>query len=245
MTGGEPETFRDLDLGERTLIVRRGTDYCMRYVAELSDDELNAPSLLDGWTRRHLIAHLAYNAAALGRLLDSAATGIATPMYESRTQRADEIEGGAELEATALRNLLAAETARLDDKWRRLPQRAWSTPVRTLEGKTVPASETLWMRTREVWIHAVDLGNGATFSAMPAVIQTTLLTDIVNGWRANGASVDAAHTPTGQVSVSIRENPTEDVFCVSGSVPSLLQWMTGRGTSGLSPQDPPPPPRWL
>ena len=245
MTAGPLETFRDLDLGERTLIVRRGTDYCMRYVAELSDDELNAPSLLDGWSRRHLVAHLAYNAAALSRLLDSAASGIATPMYESAAQRAQEIEGGAELEATALRDLLAAQTSRLADKWRRLPLRAWSTPVQTPQGRTVPASETLWMRTREVWIHAVDLGNGAAFSAMPAVVQTTLLGDVVNGWRASGASVDVEGAPTGPVSVSIRENPTKEVFRVSGSLPALLQWMTGRGATELSPQNPPAPPRWL
>jgi len=238
-------TFRDLDLSERMLLVRRGTDYCMRYVAELSDDEFNAPSLLDGWTRRHLVAHLAFNAAALGRLLDWAATGVATPMYESGAQRAEEIEGGSELEAGALRNLLVDETSRLDDKWQRLPQRAWSAPVRTAHGKMVPASETLWMRTRELWIHAVDLDNGATYSAMPAVVQTTLLTDIVDGWRANGASVDVEQTPTGQVSVSIRGNPTEEGFSVRGSMPSLLHWMTGRGTTGLSPQDPPPPPQWL
>jgi uncharacterized protein (TIGR03083 family) len=162
----------------------------MGYVAQLSDDELNAPSLLDGWTRRHLVAHLAYNAAALSRLLDSAGTGIAKPMYESGAQRAQEIEGGAELEATALRNLLEAETSRpdLDDKWRRLPRHAWSNPVRTPQGRTVPASDTLWMRTREIWIHAVDLDNGATFDAMPAIVATTLLSDIVDGWRENGAA---------------------------------------------------------
>ncbi len=217
----------------------------MQYVTELSDDELNAPSLLDGWTRRHLVAHLAYNAVALGRLLDWATTGIATAMYESGAQRAEEIEGGAELEATELRKLLAEETSRLDEKWRRLPQRAWSTPVRTAQGTTVPASETLWMRTREVWIHAVDLDNGATFGAMPAVVQDTLLTDVVSGWCANGASVDVERAATGRASVSIRENPATEAFRVSGSVPSLLQWMTGRGANELSPADPPPPPRWL
>lgn len=238
-------TFRDLDLSERTLIVRRGTDFCLRYAAELSDAELNAPSLLDGWTRRHLVAHLAYNAAALTRLLDWADTGIATPMYESGAQRDEEIERGAELDAAALRNLLADETSRLDVKWRQLPQRAWSAPVRTAQGKTVTAAETLWMRTREVWIHAVDLDNGATFGAMPAVVQTTLLTDIIDGWRANRASVDVEWSSTGQLSVSIREDPTQEVFRVSGSMPSLLQWMTGRGVTELTPQHPPAPPRWL
>jgi maleylpyruvate isomerase len=169
-------------------------------------------------------------------------TGIAKPMYESGAQRAQEIEGGAELEATALRNLLEAETSRLDDKWRRL-WHAWSNPMRTPQGRTVPASDTLWMRTREVWIHAVDLDNGATFDAMPAIVATTLLSDIVDGWRENGAAVDIEQAAAGRTTVSIRENPTGEDFFASGSVLSLLQWMTGRGAVGLSPQDPPGPPR--
>ena len=28
----------------------------------------------------------------------------------------------------------------------------------------MPVAETVWMRTREVWLHAVDLDNGGTFT---------------------------------------------------------------------------------
>lgn len=37
--------------------------------ARLSDYDLDAASLLDGWTRRHVVAHVSYN-AALCRLLE-------------------------------------------------------------------------------------------------------------------------------------------------------------------------------
>ncbi len=50
--------FNDLELSERLLIARRGTAYLSQRLAELTDDELDGPTLLDGWTRRHLVAHI-------------------------------------------------------------------------------------------------------------------------------------------------------------------------------------------
>lgn len=175
--------FDELDLAERLLIARRGTAYFAQRLAELPDDDLGAGSLLPGWSRRQLLAHVGYNAAALCRLMDWAATGMQTPMYSSAEQRGREIEEGATLSAAALRNLFDHTVARLDQKWRHLPASAWSAQVRTAQGRVVPASETVWMRTREVWIHAVDLGNGGRFRDFPDVVLDSLLADIVGIWR--------------------------------------------------------------
>ncbi|NHU49753.1 maleylpyruvate isomerase N-terminal domain-containing protein, partial [Rhodococcus sp. A14] len=79
--------FHDLDLSERLLIARRGTAYFAQRLAELSDEQLSEPTGLAGWSRRHLVAHVGYNAAALCRLLDWAASGVETPMYASAEQR--------------------------------------------------------------------------------------------------------------------------------------------------------------
>ncbi len=51
--------FNELELSERLLIARRGTSYLSQRLAELTDDELDGPTLLDGWSRRHLVAHIA------------------------------------------------------------------------------------------------------------------------------------------------------------------------------------------
>ena len=179
--------FNDLELSERLLIARRGTAFFAQRLAELTDDELDGDTLLDGWTRKHLLAHVGYNAAALCRLLDWAATGVETPMYESTEQRGQEINEGATLSAAALRNLFDHTVARLDEKWRHLPESAWDAEVRTAQGRSVPASETVWMRTREVWIHAVDLANGARFASFPDIVLESLLTDIVGTWQRKGA----------------------------------------------------------
>src|SRR3954471_5387163 len=153
------DSVPDQQLAGALLLARRGQAYFSRKLNELRDDEFDAPSLLPGWTRRHLVAHVGYNARANARLVEWAATGVETPMYYSPTQREDEIEFGATLPIEALRNLSAHAAVHLNVEWRDLTEEAWSHEVRTAQGRLVPVRETVWMRTREVWIHAVDLDN--------------------------------------------------------------------------------------
>ena len=87
----------DPEIKAGLLLARRGTAYFSRKLSELRDDEFDAPSLLPGWTRRHLIAHVGYNARAIVRLTQWADTGIEQPMYESSEARWREIEYGATL----------------------------------------------------------------------------------------------------------------------------------------------------
>jgi maleylpyruvate isomerase len=235
--------FHDLDLSERRLIARRGTAFFAQRLAELSDDDLQADSLLDGWTRKHLVAHVGYNAAALCRLMDWAATRVETPMYPSAEHRDQEIKEGATLSAAALRNLFDHTVARLDEKWRHLPDSRWDAPVRTAQGRTVPASEAVWMRTREVWIHAVDLDNGAQFGDFPDVVLESLLTDIVETWRRRRAGTDLVLEVTGSEPIAVGDGGGRPV---RGPLPALVRWAAGRGAFGVtSDGDISTPPPWL
>ena len=72
-----------------------GTRLVVAALADLRDDGFPAPSLLPGWTRAHVVAHLARNAEALTRLATWARTGVETPMYVSPEQRDAEIETSA------------------------------------------------------------------------------------------------------------------------------------------------------
>src|SRR5690606_37166878 len=71
-------TDRTTDPGLRAalLLARRGQAYFSRKLNELRKDELDAPSLVPGWTRRHVVAQVGYNARALTRLTEWAATGV-------------------------------------------------------------------------------------------------------------------------------------------------------------------------
>jgi maleylpyruvate isomerase len=46
-----------------------GTELCRKAIASLDEPAYEAPTLLAGWNRRHLVVHLAANADAIGRLV--------------------------------------------------------------------------------------------------------------------------------------------------------------------------------
>ena len=239
---------RDPTLLAQLLLARRGTAFFARKLNELSDAQLNEPSLLAGWTRRHVAAHIGYNARAVARLVEWAHTGVETPMYESVAVRNHEIDFGATLSPIALRNLYDHSAVHLNVEWRDLPADAWGHLVRTIQGREVPAAETVWMRTREIWVHAVDLANGARFADIPAAVLERLLTDITASWKARGhdhglvlrASEAAGSGVWGDAAAA---EPT----IVSGTLAGLAEWATGRGTTNVTSTGSALPlaPRWL
>ena len=240
------DQVNDQQLAARLLTARRGTAYFSRKLAELSDDDFDAPSLLPGWSRRHIIAHVGYNARALTRLIEWAATGIETPMYASPEQRAREIEDGVTLKPIALRHLVSHSNVHLNVEWRDLPADAWNNAVRTAQGRTVPASETAWMRSREVWIHAVDLNNGGSFNDLPADVLDALLVDITGIWRQRGHGSELVLVPTDRTDqILVGVDPTVHL---TGTAADLTRWATGRGNAKLTSSTGdavPQAPRWL
>jgi maleylpyruvate isomerase len=159
-----------------------GTRLLLRDLERLTDADLDQPCALPGWSRRQLLAHVASNAEAIGRLLTWARTGVETPMYASPAERNAAIESGAT--RSDLRRWVAFSAAELAEKASAMPATAWAAEVVTAQGRVVPASETWWMRARETCIHAIDLGVGTTFSDLPDEFLAALLDDIA-GWRSS------------------------------------------------------------
>jgi maleylpyruvate isomerase len=243
------DNVSDPDLARALLLMRRGQSYWARKLAELRDGEFDAPSLLPGWTRRHLVAHVGFNARATARLVEWARTGVETPMYTSTTQRAEEIAFGATLPVEALRNLAAHAAVHLNVEWRDLPEAAWSHEVRTAQGRLVPASETVWMRTREVWIHAVDLNNGARVDDFPPELIDALLDDLVKVWRRKRAddAPDITLEPIDRAAASSILGSGSGLV-VRGRAVDLVGWGIGRTSRGVLTAEgevPPQAPEWL
>ncbi|MEO3798598.1 maleylpyruvate isomerase family mycothiol-dependent enzyme [Nonomuraea sp. B1E8] len=164
----------------------RGTEVFLRAVDRLDDTQLSGPSALPGWTRRHVIAHVHGNAEALRRLLSWAATGVERRMYAGPRQRAEEIEAASALPARTLRALVAQSAHDLAADMDRLPEQAWNALVVTARGRTVPAAEIVWMRTREVAVHAVDLANGVGFADLPEEVNAALIADALDTHARSG-----------------------------------------------------------
>ena len=231
------------------LLARRGQAYFSRQLAQLTDDELDADSLLPGWSRRHVVAHVGLNARALTRLTTWARTGVETPMYDSPTARDTDIEMAATLPAQALRHLSDHAAIHLDVEWRDLSEQAWRSEVKTAQGRMVPVSETVWMRTREVWLHAVDLRNGGAVMHFPGALLDLLLEDLVRVWRRKvgdtGTNVELRPVDRSRAWRVFPDRSASSV--VVGTAAELVMWGTGRNPAAARTADgaPAQPPPWL
>ena len=139
----------------------------------LSEADLRALSLLPGWTRAHVLAHVARNADAMRTLLVGARSGQVPPAYASAEAREAGIEQGARLSAADLMADLADSAMALRTVARQLPDEAWQVQVRMMDPTSFPAAGLLTRRLVEVELHHCDLGAGygpadwpAAFAAM-------------------------------------------------------------------------------
>jgi maleylpyruvate isomerase len=216
--------------------MRQGTDLFRSALAELNDGELAEPSALPGWTRRHVLAHVGYNARALQRLAAWARTGEPHPMYGSAEQRNAEIADGATWDGPRLRAFVQDTAADLDADLDALTDQQWATEVVTAQGRTVPATDIPWLRAREVAIHAVDLRGSVSFDALPVDLLEAIIGDVVV--RRTGQRRDppmAVRSSTGRTWL-IDTGP--DPVSVAGGPAELAGWLTGRGAGDLPPLTP-------
>lgn len=229
---------------EMLTLARRGTAYFARRLNELTDEELDAPSLLPGWSRRWVIAHVAYNARALTHLTDWARTGVEHPMYRDPGERERQIIRGANLPDRALRHLFDHTVVHLNVEWRDLTDEQWDFPIRTAQGRIVPVRETAWMRAREVWVHAVDLDNSGSFLDFPADFVDAIIRDVLGAWGRRGETPDLVISPTDRDEPIALGNAGP---AVSGQAADLARWLAGRGARRLtsSSGELPAIPRWF
>lgn len=194
---------------------------------------LAGPSYLPGWSRAHVVAHLARNADALVNLLMWARTGVETPMYASPDQRTSEIEEGARRPPGELRAGLFEADGRLAEQLAALPDECWGATVRTARGREVPVSEVPWMRAREVWVHAVDLNVGTSFDDVPREVCAGLVDDVAAGFRARTdfPPVELRAEDSGRAWLLGMPGGSDPVV-VTGDLPSLAAHATGRPVPG-------------
>jgi uncharacterized protein (TIGR03083 family) len=196
--------------------------------ADLNESALGAPSALPGWTRRHLLAHVAANAEALGNLVHWAATGEPTPMYASPEDRAAGIERGVLLPTDELHAWLRRSAQTLDDAMTALNGEQWQAPVKTAQGRTVPATEVPWLRAREVYVHGVDLATGLSFAEMPAGFRTALCDEVVakrGSSAASGPALVLEAVDTGGRWVLAGDG---GAVTLSGPLAEITAYLTGR-----------------
>ena len=157
---------------------RRGTAYFARLLNGLDSAALDRPSRVQGWSRRHLVAHVSYNARAFAQLAGAVRAGQPAALYPSAAARQAEIARGATLPDRALRHLFQHSEVHLNVDWRDLSDADWQASGTDLAGQSLPLCDTPYLRARELWLHALDLDAGARLRDMPAEFVAALAAEL-------------------------------------------------------------------
>ncbi|HLK79403.1 MAG TPA: maleylpyruvate isomerase N-terminal domain-containing protein [Streptosporangiaceae bacterium] len=159
----------------------------------LPEPDLRAPSLLPGWSRAHVLAHVARNADAMRNLLIGARVGQHRPAYASAQAREDEIETSAAQAPRDLMTDLADSAMALRTMIRQLPAEAWSFGVQMLDSGPFPAADLLTRRLTEVELHHCDLGIGYDAAKWPASFVQAQLPEPMRSQRAERMNYPPQH----------------------------------------------------
>ncbi|MFD4986940.1 maleylpyruvate isomerase family mycothiol-dependent enzyme [Streptomyces sp. NPDC058374] len=188
----------------------------------LDDAALAEPSLLPGWTRGHVLSHLARNADALLNVL------AGRPMYASAEARDADIEAGAAQPADALAEAVRASGAKLATALSEVTD--WDAVVELRNGVTDRLGRIPFRRLVEVELHQVDLGAGRTLEDL-----SPEFTDAENAFLADRFTGHPDVPPLllrpegSPVLTSGRAaSPGEEPLTVSGPPADLLGWLAGR-----------------
>lgn len=219
--------------------------------ASLSDADVAAPSRLPGWSRGHVLTHLARNADSLVNLLTWARTGVPTPQYPDARAREAGIEAGCHRPAAEQLADLRESAGRLDAAADAVPEPAWGTPVGGLRPPHHPAWYVLVRRLREVGLHHADLGAGYGPADWPETFVRRELHDCLRTWPHDLSTVSAVRFVTpASGPVAAGWEGLGDGPVVEGAPADVLAWLTGRsageGVKVVPEGRPcPPPPPWL
>lgn len=222
-------------------------------LAQITEPDLREPSPLPGWSRAHIVAHLAGNANAFANALTRVAAGEVPEQYPGgRAARDAEIEAWAVLPRDELLGRAAETAASLGAAWDRVGPEAWgSGAVRTLAG-LLPVAELPFRRLREVQVHLVDLDVGVEPADWP---EAYVVGELDRSLPPLAAQLPGetrlslvVHLPDGRsVAAQFGSGPSSEQ--VSGSAAEVVAWLIGRrrpeGWPQLGPWTPGlPDPSW-
>lgn len=164
----------------------RETDMFLATVASLSDTEMAAASLCEGWSRADVIAHVASNGYALARLIDGDASGWEPQLHAPGGIQSEDV---STLGALAREELLAElrESARtFAAKAQQLDDDGAGHEVK-MNGELIPAVSLVALRVAEVVVHHHDLDTAWTIEEADPDSLLDALEAAVRSLRAQGA----------------------------------------------------------
>lgn len=207
--------------------LRLSDQRAIRTVDSLTDQQWREPSALPGWTRAHVVAHLALNAEGFARALDAIQDNETLAIYDSNEARTAAIEGLAASDPGEIRDRYFAGTTRLRHTFGALTEAQWGQSVNRVPDAPAWAVDILpTFRRREVEVHHGDLATPYTALDWPADFTTDLLDLLTRNHEKSDQTPDFA----------IRADDLDRTWTVGGVSPvisgpagALAWWLIGRG----------------
>jgi len=217
-------------LSDNLVLLAQETSLLVHTAAGLDDETVRAASLCDGWTRAHVLSHLARNADGLGNLVGWAITGTPAAMYESPQARDADILAGSTRSARELLTDLEESAARFAVAAPGLAGPPGHVEVEMRTGRTVLGGQLPTLRLLEVVFHHVDLDAGYTFAdADPGFVRRSINNAVVR-MTGNSARPDILLRSSEGDTWSIGDGSQE----VAGSSAALLLWLARGDGAGVS-----------
>ncbi|MEU7055590.1 maleylpyruvate isomerase family mycothiol-dependent enzyme [Streptomyces sp. NPDC046197] len=199
--------------------VRKATERLLSATTQLDNAAVTEQSRLPGWSRGHVLAHIARNAEALVNVLHG------RPMYVSADARATDIERDAprplDVQLADMR-----ESAALFQKAGAEPA-DWSRTVELRNGVTDSASRVPFRRWVEVELHHVDLGIGYELEDLPAEFVEREIDFLAQRFTGH-PDVPSTRLTDGTRAWSTGREAAAPEITVTGARADLLGWLAGR-----------------
>ncbi|MEU4117122.1 maleylpyruvate isomerase family mycothiol-dependent enzyme [Kitasatospora sp. NPDC028055] len=222
---GLAEPDRPVDFDWLLVEVRASAARLCADLASLTDRQAREPSLLPGWSRGHVLTHLARSADAYRWMLALARTGSAPGPRADAAELDRRLREGAGRAAGALVDDLRDGLDGLLRDAAQLPAGRRNVLVPALAGWRHPAWYLLWRAWRELEVHAVDLGLGRGPADWPAAFVRAALAETAAASAVR--SVPLARVEAEDLGRSWEIGGAGPV--VSGPGHALLAWLAGRG----------------
>lgn len=214
---------------------RLGTAYFARKLNETTDKQLTDQTE-KGARLRRIVCEVSYQARSLAHIIEWARNGTSRPEEDPFEAHVESVDLGLTLPAAALRHLFKHSEVHLNVEWRDLREKEWDAVVELPHHQSASIRQTAWRRARFIWLSAVDLGNGGSFSDFPPDFLDALLADLSRTWNRSDtftlhASDHKSPLPFGSA---------KPQFIVRGKAADLARWVTGRGVHRIDADGPLP-----
>lgn len=218
-------------------MIAHETERLVDTAASLANDAVLAPSLCEGWSRGHVLTHVARNADGLARVCRAVLDGSGETMYAADDVRDADIAAGSRRSVRDLTADVRESAEQLAPLLARLgPGQVGASAERTPGGRRIAAEDVRYLRLRELVYHHVDLNAGFTFEHVAPEVLALFLDETVTNLRRHDALTGLTIRTTEGDIHTVRDGATH----VSGTRAAVLAWLARGQTDGVRADGPLP-----